>query len=300
MSKALEWLAALEIRKEPLVWVCAGLTSLILFFYLTFPYHALQLRILGELSRGTGWDVRAAEWSRGVPLVVEWHDLIWSKPGRVSIPVDLMRLNVGMMGAIIGPRTLDGTVQLPGLGQVGGGRITGTVSAASWSFLGPVSIQGEAQQVDLALVGKPLVIKGLLNADVTQEWENRAKEGAAFKGDGSWKVEIKELELDRIPFGGGFVPALSFNRVIAIMNCRDSTCNIAEFRADGPDGTLTAQGRVLLQQPLESSRLELSLTVLPGAGWAQKSRNLPVPPLPPGIPFAFKLLGTVANPNLSL
>jgi hypothetical protein len=46
--------------------------------------------------------------------------------------------------------------------------------------------------------------------------------------------------------------------------------------------------------------LELSVTVLAGAGWAQKAATLPIPPLPPGTPLTFKLGGSVANPKLTL
>ncbi len=297
---ALTWPPRIEIRREPLIWLFVGLGSLFLFLFVTFPYGALQSRILTELARGTGWEVRAADWSKGIPLAVEWHDLTWTKPGKMSFPVQLMRLNIGLIGAVMGQPTLDALVQFPGSGQVGGGRVTGAVRAVSWSFLGPISFRGHIQQVDLGAVAKPYVARGLLQADITHRWENREKEGLVFKGDGSWKVEVKDLELERIPLGAGFVPSLSFGRVNAALNCRDSVCDITEFKGDGPDGTVTAQGRILLQQPLQSSTLDLSVTLLAGSGWAQKAGNLPIPPLPPGTPLTFKLVGSVANPNLTL
>jgi type II secretion system protein N len=300
MTGAWTWPSRIEVRKEPLIWLLVGLGSLFLFLFVTFPYGPLQSRILSELARGTGWQVRAADWSKGIPLAVEWHDLTWTKPGKQSIPVQVMRLNIGLIGAIIGQPTMDALVKFPGSGQVGGGRVTAAVSAASWSFLGPVSFRGHLQQVDLTAVAKPYVTRGLLQADIRQRWENRAKEGLVFKGDGSWKVEVKDLDLGRIPIGAGFVPSLSFGRVNAIVNCRDSVCDIIDFKGDGPDGTVTAQGRILLQQPLQSSTLDLTVTVLAGAGWAQKAGNLPIPPLPPGTPLTFKLVGSVANPNLTL
>ena len=113
-----------------------------------------------------------------------------------------MRFKVGVLDLLIGQQSVDALVQLPGGNQAGSGKATGTVSASSWSFLGPVSFKGHVQQVDLAAVAKPVVIKGLLQADIVQRWENRGKEGIAFKGDGSWKAEIKELVLERIPWTG--------------------------------------------------------------------------------------------------
>jgi len=300
MIGRLTWPPTLEIKKEPALWVLAGLGSFLLFIFLTFPYGTLQARILSEITQRTGWEVRAAGWSPGIPIAVEWHDLIWSNPGGISIPVRAMRLDVGVIGAIIGRRRVDALVQFPGPGQLGGGRVIGTVSAAAWSFLGPVSLEGHIQQVDLATVAKTFVTRGLLQADIAHRWENRGKEGFLFKGDGSWRGEVKDLVLDRIPIATGFIPPLSFSRVNVNVNCRDTICDIADFRGDGPDGTVTAQGRILLQQPLEASTLEVSVTVLAGAGWAQKAGNLPIPPLQPGTPLTFKLAGSVANPRLTL
>lgn len=284
-------------NKEPVAWIAGGFASLLLFLFLTFPFGTLQSRVLSELIRATGWDIRAADWSPGLPLAVEWRDLTWTKPGSVSIPVQLMRLNVGVLGLLLGQQSIDGLVQFPGGGA---GRATGTVNASSWSFLGPVSLKAHAHQVDLATVVKPYVSRGLLQADVVQRWENRGQEGIAFKGDGSWKAEIKELVLERISIGPAAIPSLTFSRVTAALTCHDAVCDITDFKGDGPDGTITAQGRMLLRQPIPSSLLEMTVTVLAGAGWAQKAAGLPIPPLPPGTPLTFKLGGSVANPKLTL
>jgi hypothetical protein len=147
---------------------------------------------------------------------------------------------------------------------------------------------------------KPYVAKGRLEADVTQRWENRGKEGIAFKGNGSWKVEINDLVLERLPVGSATIPSLTFTRVTAALSCHDAVCDVTDFKGDGPDGTITAQGRLLLRQALQSSGLELTVTVVPGTGWAQKAATLPIPPLPPGTPLTVKLAGSVANPKLTL
>jgi type II secretion system protein N len=296
----LTWPSIFELKREPVLWVLAGVGSLLLFLFLTFPYGALQAKILAEIARATGWEVRATEWSPGLPFGVEWHDLTWTKPEGGSVPVQLMRCNVGLLGSFMGQHTVDVLVQLPGAGQTGAGRATGALSGSSWSFLGPISFKGHVQQVDLASVAKPYVTRGLLQADIIHRLENRGKEGVLFKGDGVWKMEIKEFVLDRIATGTVIVPSLSFSRVSALVNCRDAVCDVSEFKGDGPDGTVSAQGRLFLQQPLQSSTLDLTVTVVAGSGWAQKSGNLPIPPLPPGTPLTFKLAGSFANPRLTL
>ena len=282
MIARLAWPTTFTLKKEPLAWAVGALASLLFFLFLTFPFGTLQARVLSEFIRATGWDIRAAEWSPGLPLAVEWRDLTWTKPGGASIPVQLMRLNVGIFGLLMGHQAVDAVVQFPGGGQPGTGRATGTVNASSWSFVGPLSLKAHAHQVDLATVIKPYVTRGLLQADVTQRWENRGKDGIAFKGDGSWKAEIKDLVLERIPLGPAAIPSLNFSRVTAALTCHDAVCDITDFKGDGPDGTITAQGRLLLRQPMQASLLEVTVTVLAGAGWAQKAGNLPIRPFRPG------------------
>ena len=300
MIARLAWPTTFTLKKEPLAWAVGALASLLFFLFLTFPFGTLQARVLSEFIRATGWDIRAAEWSPGLPLAVEWRDLTWTKPGGASIPVQVMRLNVGIFGLLMGHQAVDAVVQFPGGGQPGTGRATGTVNASSWSFVGPLSLKAHAHQVDLGTIIKPYVTRGLLQADVTQRWENRGKDGVAFKGDGSWKAEIKDLALERIPLGPAAIPPLNFSRVTAALTCHDSVCDITDFKGDGPDGTITAQGRLLLRQPVHATLLEVTVTVLAGAGWAQKAGNLPIPPLPPGTPLTVKLGGPVANPKLTL
>ena len=300
MIARLSWLPAAAVKKEFLAWVAGGLASLLVFLFLTFPFGTLQARVLAELIRATGWEIRATDWSPSLPLAVEWHELTWTKPGGASIPVQLMRLNVGVLGLLMGQQTVDALVQFPGGGQPGASKATGTVSASSWSFVGPLSLKAHAQQVDLAALVKPYVTRGLLQADVRQRWENRGKEGIAFKGDGSWKAEVKDLVLERIPVGAAAIPSLNFSHVTAALTCHDAVCDITDFKADGPDGTITAQGRLLLRETVQASALDLTVTLLAGAGWAQKAGTLPIPPLPPGTPLTVKLAGSVANPKLTL
>src|ERR1044071_6833281 len=96
MIARLSWLPVVAVKKEFLAWVAGGLASLLVFLFLTFPFGTLQARVLAELIRATGWEIRATDWSPSLPLAVEWHELTWTKPGGASIPVQLMRLNVGV------------------------------------------------------------------------------------------------------------------------------------------------------------------------------------------------------------
>ncbi|HEY6084717.1 MAG TPA: type II secretion system protein GspN [Nitrospira sp.] len=291
---------AIDSKKEMLLWIGMGIFSLVFFLFLTFPFNALQSRILMEITRTTGWEVRASDWSVGLPVAIEWHDLLLSKTGTGSIPVESMRMSVGLLAQLMGRFTLDARIYFPGSAPSGTARITGTLTASSRSFQGPVTVQSHFQQIDLAQLLKPYVTKGLLQADVMQSWIGNAGGAVTFKGDGSWKAEIKDLTLERIPMGQTHFPSLTFNRVTFALTCHDALCNITELKGDGLDGSIDGQGQLRLQQPIQQSAIELTVTVLAGPGWAQKSAGLPLPPLQPGSPLTFKLIGSVANPRLSV
>jgi len=55
-----------------------------------------------------------------------------------------------------------------------------------------------------------------------------------------------------------------------------------------------------VQQPIQQSQLALSLTVIPGVGFAAKAAGLGIPPLPPGTPLTFKVIGTLAQARVAL
>jgi type II secretion system protein N len=300
MIGRLTWPITVDFKKEPLLWVVTAILSFFLFLFLTFPFGALQARILSEITQATGWEVRAAEWSVDLPIGVEWRDVVFSKPNRGSISVESMTMKIGLLAHLVGRHTLNAMMHFHGSTQADAARATGTVTASSWSFQGPTTIKSHAQQIDLALLFKPFVTKGILQADVIQTWVGNPDGSVTFKGEGTWKADIKDLVLERIPVGGAQLPSLTFNRVTLALVCRDAQCEVTEFKGDGPDGSISGQGRLRLQQPMPQTSLELTITVQAGAGWAQKSVGLPLPPLPPGTPLTFKVLGSVANPKLSV
>lgn len=300
MTLRLSWSSRANSAKEPLVWTVAGLLCFVVFLFLTFPFQALQARILAEITRSTGWDVRAADWSVELPLGVAWRDLTVSKSAAASFPVESMTMNVGLWAQLTGRRTLDALVHFPGSAQPGAARVMGTVTASSWSFQGPTTIKAHLQQIDLSLFLKPIVTKGLLRADVDHAWIGNPDGTVSFKGDGTWRVEVADLTLEQVPAGASRIPSLTFNRVMLALLCRNDHCDVKEFNGEGPDGSISGQGRFRLMQPIQQTELELTLTVQAGAGWAQKSAGLALPPLPPGASLTFKVLGTIANPRLSV
>ena len=285
--------------KGPLGWGLASLACFIVFLFLTFPYGPLQNRLLSELNRASGWEVRAADWSVGLPAAIEWRNLVLAGPTIGTIPVEAARATVGVFQALLGRLVIDYAVQLPGVSQAGAGRATGSLNAASWSLLGSVAVDGHLQQMDLAAILKPYVSRGTVQGDFMHRWDSAQGASAALKGEGTVKVEVKDLVVEQIVAGATSIPSISFDRIQASLSCRDGACDVTELKGDGVDGSFTAQGRVTLQQPVQQSLLDLTVTVIPGAGFAQKAASLSLPPFQPGTPLTFKLVGPMMTARVA-
>jgi type II secretion system protein N len=298
MTWPFAWPETLKL-KGPLGWGLASLACFIVFLFLTFPYGPLQNRLLSELNRASGWEVRATDWSVGLPAVIEWRDVVLAGPTIGAIPVEAVRATIGVFQAFGGRLVLDYAVQLPGVAQAGDGRATGSLTAASWSLRGPVVVKGHLQQMDLAAVLKPYVTRGMVQGDFMHRWDSAQGDNAALKGEGTAKLEIKDLVVERIVGGTSSIPSLTFGRIQAALACRDAACDVTELKGDGVDGSFTAQGRVTLRQPLQQSLLDLTVTVVPGAGFAQKAASLSLPPFQPGTPLTFKLVGPITNARVA-
>ena len=292
------WVEALKLR-GPMGWGLASLACFIVFLLLTFPYGPLQHRLLTELNRASGWDVRAADWSVGLPAAIEWRDITLAGPSIGTIPIDAVRATIGIFQAFVGRLVIDYAVQIPGTTQPGSGRASGSLTMASWSMQGPVTVTGHLQQMDLATVLKPYVTRGTVQGDFTHRWDGAQAADAALKGEGTMKVEIKDLVIDRFTAGASSTPSLTFDRIQASLACRDGACDVTELKGDGADGSFTAQGRVLLQQPVQQSLLELTVTVIPGAAFPPKAASLGLPPFQPGTPLTFKLVGPMMTARVA-
>jgi type II secretion system protein N len=298
MTWPIAWTQTLKL-KGPLGWGMASLACFIVFLFLTFPYGPLQNRLLTELNRASGWEVRAADWSVGLPAAIEWRDLVLAGPIIGTVPVEAMRATVGVFQALLGRLVIDYAVQLPGVAQAGAGRASGSLTAASWSLQGPISVNGHLQQMDLATVLKPYVSRGTVQGDFMHRWDSAQGALAAIKGEGTVKVDVKDLVVERIAAGASSIPSLTFDRIQAALACHDGACDVTELKGDGADGSFTAQGRVMLQQPLQQSLLDLTVTVIPGAGFAQKAASLSLPPFQPGSPLTFKLVGPIMTARVA-
>ncbi|MGQ0666226.1 MAG: type II secretion system protein GspN [Nitrospiraceae bacterium] len=289
----------LDERKEILAWVAAGLCLLALSLMATFPYTALHMRLLAELNRATGMEVRVTDWTAGWPLGLEWRNVTLSKPDWGPIQLAFLQARVGIVKALGGELGLDIVGQLDE-GTATAGLARGTLTASSFSLTGPVGVKGQLQQVDLSKVLRRYVSHGVLNGDFSHRVDFSQATAGMGKGNGTWKAEVNDLAVEQIPVGNGRTLSWVFTKVSAGLVCQDSVCDVTELKGDGIDGSFTGEGKITLQLPMQNSQLALAVTVVPGAGFASKAATLGLPPLPPGTPMTVKILGTLAQTRVAL
>ena len=289
----------LSAWKAPLLWMALGCGLLFLSMALTFPYGALQTRIIGELQQASGMEARAADWAIGFPAAIEWRQMSLTKTDWSPLQLGLVRAQVGLWRLLTGGVALDLAAQIDEATATQG-TVKLTVTAASWSMTGPVAMVGKIQKLDLSKVIRPYVTRGIMTGEFTHRLDRTVTAGPASFGEGTWKADAKDLSLDHISLGNGRILALAFSSLSFGLACREQICEVTELKGDGIDGSFSGQGTVTMQQPLQQSQLALSLTVIPGVGFASKAPGLGIPPLPPGTPFTFKVIGTLAQARVAL
>jgi type II secretion system protein N len=292
----IKWPAA---WREILGWTLGGISILALCLMATFPYGMLQARIVAELTRATGMEIRVADWTVGLPPGIEWRNVTLSQPNWTPIQLTGLQAKLGVMKALNGTFGLDVVAKLNDTASPTG-LAKGTVTASSLALEGPVTIKGQVQQVDLSQIFRRYVTHGTLNGDFSHRVDAGQATFAGMKGEGMWTAEATDLVIDQIPLGNGRTLSLTFSKVSAGLVCRDLRCDVTHLKGDGIDGSFTAEGHITIQQPMQLSQLDLIVTVVPGLGFASKAGALGLPSPPPGTPMTVKIVGALAQARIAL
>lgn len=288
-----------EAWRERLAWTIGGIGILALCLMATFPYGLLQQRLLTEINRSTGLDIRIAEGTIGLPLSLEWRTVNVSKPNLAPIEIAGLQAKLGVMRALGGALDLEVLVRLNE--QTARTNIVkGKLSAASLSLAGPLTLKGQLHQVELPKLIHRYVTRGTLNGEFSHRVDSDQSSQNKLKSEGTWTAEATDLEIDQIPMGNGKTLSLTFSGATVGLSCRDLVCDVTQLRGEGPDGSFEGHGRITLQPQLQNSQLALTVTVIPGPGFAPKAATLGLPPLTPGTAMTVKIVGTLAQARIAL
>ena len=288
-----------EAWREILAWTGGGVSILVLCLIATFPYGMLQARIVAELKRATGMEVRVVDWAVGLPASLEWQNVTLSKPNWTPIQLGVLQAKLAVTTALSGTLGLDVVVKLTETASPTG-LVKGTVTASSLSLAAPITIKGQIQHVDLSKLLRRYVTHGTLNGDFSHRVDSGQATVTTMKGEGTWTAEATDLVIDQIPLGNGRTLSLTFSQVSAGLACHDLRCDVTQLRGDGIDGSFTGEGYLTIQQPMQQSQVNLTVTVVPGPGFASKAGTLGFPSPPPGTPMTLKIVGTLAQARIAL
>ncbi|MFO0697978.1 MAG: type II secretion system protein GspN [Nitrospira sp.] len=285
--------------REILAWTIGGICILTLCLIATFPYQLLQHRLVAELKRATGLDIHVADWTIGLPLGLEWRNVSLSKPPLDPIELAVLQTKLGVLEALGGNLGLDVLVQQDEH-SARTGFLKGMLTASSFSLAGPLTLKGQLRQVDLPKFIRRYVTRGTLNGEFSHRVDTDQSSSAVMKSEGTWIAEATDLEINEIPLGNGKLLSLAFSSAAAGLSCRNLVCDVTQLKGEGSDGSFEGHGQITLQHHIPNSQLALTVTVIPGPGFASKATTLGLPPLPPGTPITVKIVGTLAQARIAL
>lgn len=289
----------LNDRKETFAWMAVGLCVFVFSLIAMFPFGALQVRLLSELNRATGIDAQVTNWSAAWPLGVEWQHVTLSRPDWVPVQLAVLQAKVGILKALGGDFALDVEARMDEASPTTG-LAKATLTVSSFSLGEPISINGRIQDMDLPRVLHRYVSHGVLNGTFSQRINSGTPSDGVITGEGTWEADATDLHIDHIPLGNGRTLSLVFANVSATLACRDTVCDVTELKGDGNDGSFTGEGTITVQEPILNSQLALTMTIVPGSGFASKARSLGLPPFPVGTPIKLKIVGPLAQARIAL
>ncbi len=285
--------------RAALGWALYTIAALGVFLALTFPYAQLQARLLDEMARSTGLEVRADRWEPLLPLGIAWRDVSATAPGLPRFGADLVSVHTELWSLVQGPAILHGQMRIQGP-QGAGGLITGRLALDRRSPQGPGRLTGSVEQLHLPALSLPLIKQGTLRGTFDQRWTQLASPSEFLRGQGDWQAEVSGLDLEQVPIGPLTLPSVTFTNLKARLHCQDGTCRIEGLQGDGPDGTVSGEGVLTVREPLSDSRLILSLSLTVAETY---KRRVPVAALiqgPPGAPVKVTLTGPLTRLQATL
>jgi len=182
-------------------------------------------------------------------------------------------------------------------GRAYGGRFSGRVALAGTAVSGSLDASDVSLEPALApLVPPPGRVGGVARIALRLEGDGRTTQSS----EGEVDLSVVGLALEQVSVRGIRVPDLSFPTVSGSAQVFGARLQVRDFRATGPDVSLTASGDVLLREPTPQSVLNLRLTidVPPGAQPGLRVATALLPKRSPGQEPSYTLKGTIAAPVL--
>jgi len=258
----------------------------VVFLYLLFPSETVKTYIgyrMSGISPEVGFDIDQVR--LGIPPGLSLQDLDLHYQGKSAVRFDRMEL----VPAYLSLFTSDPTVKFTGL--LAGGGIKGWTGI---SESGPMHAQLilDAVQLDQLPVLRtflPIAIGGAASGELHYD--------AKGVSQATLKIADCRIAIDPPMMG---IKELTFTRMEADAEMNGQEIGIKRVEFNGPQGSGTGSGTLLLRQPMETSRINLTGTIKPHPSMIQSvGALLPKQYLKDGgIPV--QITGTLKQPNFSI
>lgn len=242
--------------------------------YVTLPLDRVKSRVVAEFNARQGegdarLEVASLETHRVSGLRAGGVKLSWPAPAasegaKAPKPRVLELEEVRVRAAILG--LLVGTLEVAFEARVGAGEISGMTSDAGGGRAVKLELSGvplgDLPAVENVAAGIP--IRGTLSGIV----DLRFPEQKVAKAEGTVKIAVQGLVL-----GDGktkvkqtlVVPAIAAGDLELEATATEGRLTVTKLASQGKDLSLTAEGKVRLRDPVESSLVELTLVLVPTA-----------------------------------
>lgn len=293
-----KWVRSPQVKRAA-GWT-AGLFGLVTFFLaVTFPYDALQARLLAEVSGRTGVEINADQWEIDWPFGLVWRGVSLFTEENVRVPMDELRVTFNAASVLTGRLAADMVASLHGDAPTGGGRATVRVTANSWSGNSATSAAGRIEHLPLSALGFPAARRGRLSVDFTQRWEGTSPAGGTAGMEGTWTIDVADVSIEPIALGQIRLPSVTLAHARMTLHCRAAVCRVQELTGDGTDGFFQGDGQITLRRPFRNSTLALSVSVTPSPAFAQRAAASGLPLAAAGVPMRVSVNGSIAQPRLA-
>lgn len=283
--------AALRLTRRHLKFFLAGLALLVVSFvlalYLLFPARALQERIERDFAQNTGADLTLAGLSLAFPPGLDADRVVLTGiPGRERLEVSSLTLRpqwATLFGRDRGVRFS---------GQFQGGRLQGSARES-----GSLEIHGARISIaEPLMAGSDMQIRGTLR-------EGSYAGAAPLRPDTDTRFDlvfdaVELAGMEGMGIAGGVIP---LGTVTLQGTGKGNSLRVETLSAQGGVLSATGAGTLMVASPADRSRLNLNITLTPGANLDPNLRSLLdifLQPAGDGT-YRLRLTGTLASPVMA-
>jgi type II secretion system protein N len=266
-----------------------GLLMFFIFFYLTFPFHLLELKLISTLEKESGCKIVVDQKGFYFPSRLSWKGIRGTcpQPAFAQWKIDSLHADLAPLPLLWSRRgEVDFTVGFAG------GEMSGHLTAAQKNGNPSFSLETRGKKLNLAQFG----LSGLLSLEGTGDWSGQD----ILKGKGAVSFALETAKFKEI--AGWVVPIgeVSFSNVRGKLFWHNGTIGIERFFAEGDEVDLTSEGgNLLLREPLAGSMITLTLKAMP-KGSLQKVATVFVQGYSGREPLTLGIKGPLGQPQISL